>query len=86
MKLSLLPAVALACVTAAGLSGETYAQTGTDRPSPIVDPREMPVTINNFIRAATDIEFNKYVALAGGVNRFFISGLPLRSTTSQPSA
>ena len=29
------------------------------------------VNIDNFIRAATDIEFGKYVALAGGTNRFY---------------
>jgi hypothetical protein len=33
-------------------------------------PRD-PVTVDNFIRAATDIEFGKYVALAGGVNQFY---------------
>ncbi|KUJ77046.1 carboxylesterase [Ruegeria marisrubri] len=27
--------------------------------------------MDNFVRAATDIELDKYVALAGGVNRFF---------------
>ena len=37
----------------------------------LVDAREIPVTIDNFIRAATDIEVAKYVALAGRVNRFF---------------
>lgn len=35
------------------------------------DSREIPITIDNFIRAATDLELGKYVALAGGVNRFF---------------
>ncbi len=47
------------------------AQTGADNPSAIADSREIPVTIDNFIRAATDIELGKYVSLAGGVNRFF---------------
>lgn len=37
----------------------------------LVDSREIPVTIDNFIRAATDVELGKYVALAGGVNQFF---------------
>jgi len=32
---------------------------------------EVPVTIDNFTRAASDIEFDKYVGLAGGVNRFY---------------
>lgn len=31
----------------------------------------IPVTIDNFVRAATDLEFGKYAELAGGVNRFF---------------
>jgi hypothetical protein len=44
---------------------------GTDNPSAIADLREVPVTVDNFVRAATDIEFRKYVALAGGVNRFY---------------
>ena len=44
---------------------------GTDNPSAIADLREVPVTIDNFVRAATDVEFRKYVALAGGVNRFY---------------
>lgn len=30
-----------------------------------------PVTVDNFVRAATDIELSKYVALAEGVNRFY---------------
>ena len=37
----------------------------------LLEAREIPVTIDNFTRAATDIELAKYVALAGGVNRFF---------------
>lgn len=31
---------------------------------------EIPVTVDNFIRAATEFEFGKYKSLAGGVNRF----------------
>lgn len=33
--------------------------------------RDIPVTLDNFVRAATDKEIAKYVALAGGVNAFF---------------
>lgn len=47
------------------------AQTGTDDPGAIADSQEVPVTVDNFIRAATDIEFEKYLSLADGVNRFF---------------
>jgi hypothetical protein len=32
---------------------------------------KVPVNIDNFVRAATDIEFTKYVSSAGGVNQFF---------------
>lgn len=35
------------------------------------EQREIPVTIDNFNRAATDIELDKYVKLAGGVNKFY---------------
>ena len=49
----------------------TNAQTGTDDPGATADLREVPITVDNFVRAATDIEFEKYVSLAGGVNRFF---------------
>jgi len=55
--LSLALAIALACSAAAW-------SRPADAPQPI------PVTIDNFNRAATDIEFAKYVALAGGINRF----------------
>lgn len=37
----------------------------------LLDSREIPVNIDNFIRAATDAEFGRYVSLAGGVNQFF---------------
>lgn len=49
----------------------TNAQTGSDNPGVLADLREVPITVDNFIRAATDIEFDKYLSLAGGVNRFF---------------
>jgi hypothetical protein len=47
------------------------AQFADDNLDALVDAREIPVTIDNFIRAATDIEFAKYVALGGGVNRLY---------------
>jgi hypothetical protein len=52
-------------------AADANAQTGTDNPGAIVDLGEVPITVDNFIRAATDIEFDKYVSLAGGVNRFY---------------
>jgi len=60
------------------------AQTGTDNPSAIAESREISVTIDNFIRAATDIELGKYVSLAGGVNRFFHFRTPT-SVDNQPT-
>ena len=47
------------------------AQFADDNLDALVDAREIPITIDNFNRAATDIEFGKYVALAGGVNKFY---------------
>lgn len=47
------------------------AQNANDTLDALVEAREIPVVIDNFTRAATDIELAKYVSLAGGVNRFF---------------
>ena len=56
-----------------GLSVHVFAspQTADDNPGEKTEAREIPVTVDNFVRAATDIELDKYVALAGGVNRFY---------------
>ena len=35
------------------------------------ESREIPITIDNFVRAATEIEFAKYLSLSGGVNKLF---------------
>jgi len=52
--------------------GTAFAEmTISDTPDALVEAREIPVTVDNFNRAATDIEFAKYVALAGGLNRFY---------------
>jgi hypothetical protein len=64
----LLIAAATATPLIAGAASSQVA--GTDI-NALVEAREVPVTIANFTRAATDIELAKYVALAGGVNRFF---------------
>lgn len=71
MNKSNLAATLLAGVALAHAFNGVLAQTGADNPSAIADSREIPVTIDNFIRVATDIELGKYVSLAGGVNRFF---------------
>ena len=42
----------------------------------IFGAKEIPVTVENFVRAATDIEFAKYTELAGGVNKLFHIGEP----------
>lgn len=34
-------------------------------------PEPIPVTVDNFVQAATGFEFQTYTGLAGGVNRFF---------------
>ena len=67
MRTNLVAAVLVASLGA----GSAGAQTFSDTLDALVESREIPVTLDNFIRAATDIELDKYVALAGGVNRFY---------------
>ena len=57
--------LALPLALAAGLSVPFFAS------AQLAEAREIPVTIDNFNRAATDIELDKYVKLAGGVNKFY---------------
>ena len=64
------PAVAAFCV-AALVGGGALSQSTSDTLDALIDSREIPVTIDNFIRAATDVEFDKYISLVGGVNKFF---------------
>jgi len=64
------PAVAAFCV-AALVGGGALSQSTSDTLDALVDSREIPVTVDNFVRAATDVELGKYVSLAGGVNQFF---------------
>ena len=47
------------------------AQALGDTPDALLESREVPITADNFVRAATDLELQKYVSLAGGINRFF---------------
>jgi len=57
-----------------GVFGPANAQTigaTSNTLESFVEAREIPVTIDNFVRAVTDLELGKYAALAGGVNRFF---------------
>ena len=62
---------ALSCLSLLGLGAEASAQTGSDNPGAIADLMEIPVTVDDFVRAANDVELSKYASLAGGVNRFF---------------
>lgn len=45
------------------------AQPVGDAFSRFFQPTEVPVTVDNFVRAATNIEMEKYVKIAGGANR-----------------
>ena len=62
-------AVACLCVACIGVSAS--AQIAKDGVSALIESREIPVTVDNFVRAATDIEIGKYLALSGGVNQVY---------------
>ena len=63
---------AFTLVLAAALGGAmASAQQADENMGNQLEAGEIPVTIDNFARAATDIEFDKYVKLAGGINRFY---------------
>lgn len=61
--------LAIAFSVAFGAVG--YAQTTEGTGEDASEPAAVPITIDNLIRAASDIEFQKYTSLAGGTNRFF---------------
>lgn len=61
----------VATIVAALVAAPAIGQMADDNLDALLEAREIPVTIDNFNRAATDIEFDKYVALAGGLNRFY---------------
>ncbi|WP_299354863.1 DUF1214 domain-containing protein [uncultured Shimia sp.] len=58
-------------VLAALLGSAATAQNFDATLDSMAEAKEVPVNLDNFIRAATDIELEKYVSLAGGVNKFF---------------
>ena len=65
----------------AGLSvlvGSAHAQGGGQTLEAILEGAEIPVNVDNFVRAATDIEIGKYLALSGGVNALFHVREPTR--------
>ncbi len=49
--------------------GQVLAQGGGGNLYAVLDRAEIIVNVDNFVRAATDIEFGKYLAIAGGVNQ-----------------
>ena len=57
---------AVACASL--VAGSAVAQGGGQDLDSIYEGAETPVTVDNFVRAATDIEFGKYIAIMGGVN------------------
>lgn len=71
IHLSQSAALCLATGLALVSNGPAFAQMADDNLTEMMDARELPVTIDNFARAASDIELEKYVALAGGINRFY---------------
>ena len=60
-----------AFATSLTLAGAASSQVIVDTPGAVEDAIDIPVTVDNFVRAATDFEFRKYASVAGGVNRFF---------------
>lgn len=71
MKTSLIASAILFVALSLPFLVDAKALSSIDNPGTIADRMEVKVNIDNFVRAATDIEFEKYVSLAGGVNRFF---------------
>lgn len=53
------------------VAGTAVAQDASKNLRALLESREIPVTVDNFVRAATDIEFGKYLGLTGGVNTLF---------------
>jgi hypothetical protein len=66
-----LSALSLALAVGLSVHVPASAQLADDNLSEMMEAREIPVTIDNFARVASDIEFDKYVALAGGINKFY---------------
>ena len=57
---------------ALSLSGNiAIAQNASDNLSGFMENHKIPITVDNFVRAATEIEFAKYLSLSGGVNKLF---------------
>ena len=67
----MMQAACIASLAALGLPQNAMAQIKDDTLDSLSDSNTVPVTIDNFVRAATDVEFEKYLSLGGAVNRFF---------------
>ena len=75
-------AVAFCC---AAIAADTASsQTANDGLQALFNARKIPVTLDNFVRAATDIEMGKYLALSGGVNRVFHGRQPTPVPAVEP--
>ena len=68
---SALGVVLALAVFASNLHAQEKQRFASDNLDALAEIGEIPVTVDNFIRVATNIEFAKYVSLSGGVNRFF---------------
>ena len=62
---------AAALVLSPVLAGPASAQLAVDAPGHVENTVDIPVTVDNFVRAASDFEFRRYAQLAGAVNKFF---------------
>ena len=71
MRPSFLALTASCLALSAVLVGSAGAQSSVDNPGALADLREVQVNIDNFVRAANDLEIGKLLALTGGVNEFF---------------
>jgi len=66
-----LSALTLALAVGLSVSVIASAQAADNDSGAAEKPKETPVNLDNFVRAATDIELDKYVKLAGGINKFY---------------
>ncbi len=64
-------AMCFASVAALCLPQSATSQIKDDTLDSLSDALAIPVTVDNFVRAATEAEFEKYLSLAGGLNQFF---------------
>jgi len=56
---------AAALVLSPVLAGPASAQLAVDAPGHVYNTVDIPVTVDNFVRAASDFEFRRYAQLEG---------------------